>query len=76
MILKSHSLMLGYRQFEASFQRREGKLHLNIEGIGPLSPSDYIKNGFRVLRASTEELQALVQGGYESRATLLRFLSE
>ncbi|MBX7058086.1 MAG: hypothetical protein K1X75_08455 [Leptospirales bacterium] len=76
MIVKSHSLMLGYRQFDAQFRRHNGKLVLSVEDIGPISPSDYIKNGFRVLRASTEELQALVQGGYESRTALLRFFSD
>ncbi|MCR9142034.1 MAG: hypothetical protein NXI24_07265 [bacterium] len=72
MRVKSHSLMLGYREFEASIRMRGGKPTVVLEQIGPLTASDYIKNGFSVKSATKAEIKGLIDGGYESRRLLLR----
>ena len=72
MRLKSHSLMLGDREFQASIRVRDGKPLVVLDQIGPLLPSDYIKNGFSVKNATRTEIEALINGGYESRRLLLR----
>lgn len=51
---------------------RDGKPIVVLEQIGPLLASDYIKNGFSVKSATRAEIQALIDGGYESRRLLLR----
>lgn len=72
MIIKSHSIMLGYRQYEALLRWEGKRLVLMVSGIGPISPDNYIKNGFRVIKASRRELQGLVASGYESSSAFLR----
>lgn len=72
MRLKSHSLMLGYREFEGSIRMRGGRPTLVLDQLGPLQVSDYIKNGFTVKSATKAEIRALIEGGYESRRLLLR----
>ncbi len=72
MRIKSHSLMLGYREFQATLRMRDGKPLLVLDQIGPLTASDYIKNGFTVKEATRSEIQGLIDGGYESRRLLLR----
>jgi len=75
MKLKSHSLMLGYKEWEARMQRRGRDMVLVIDGLGAISPTDYMKNGFKVQEARREELEQLVEGGYESRRAILRLYS-
>ncbi len=73
MVVKSYSLLLGYRQYQALLRRQGKRLILVVNGIGPLSPGNYIKNGFRVIKASRLELQGLVEGGYERPRAFLRY---
>lgn len=75
MKLKSHSLMLGYREWEGKLERRGKNIVLVLQGLGAISPTDYMKNGFRVLDGRRNELEGLVEGGYESRRALLRLYS-
>ncbi len=72
MRLKSHSLMLGYREFQAWLRRQDGKVVVVLEELGPIQVVDYIKNGFSVKEATEEEMHALVKAGYESSRLLLR----
>jgi hypothetical protein len=74
MRLKSHSLMLGYREWDASMVKNGADWRLVLESIGPVGPVDYMKNGFRIVEASREEIEALIAGGYENRRALLRYL--
>ena len=74
MRIKACSLFMGYREYEASLvQNFKGKCFVYVEGIGQLSPMEYVRHGFRVMQAKTSELEALVAAGYESRRLLMRF---
>ena len=74
MKLKACSLLLGYREYQASLARNpKGKYFLNVENIGELPPAEYVRHGFRVLEAKNSELEALIAGGYESKRLLMRF---
>lgn len=76
MKFKSHSLILGYREFTGKLSRQSGENILILEGKGAILPIDYKKNGFMVLEASRAELESLVEAEYESRTTLLKFLDQ
>ncbi len=73
MLLKSYSLFIGYREIKGVMKKKNGKFILNLEGIGEMYPYDYIRHGFRVMQANKTEIEALVEGGYESKRLLLRF---
>ncbi len=66
MKVKTVSLFLGYRELQASLKKKGAKYRLYVEDLGEIAPVEYIRQGFRITEASKEELQALVQGGYES----------
>lgn len=71
--LKACSIFLGYREFNASLKRENKRYILQVEEMGDLSPSEYIRHGFRIIKANRKEVEALVDGGYENRRILLRF---
>ncbi len=68
MKVKSHSLMLGYREYAAAVERGpDGRALLIVDGLGPVSSLEYIKHGFKVLEASPREIALLQQAEYPIR---------
>ena len=73
MILKSYSLFIGYKELKGVIKKKGDKFILELDEIGEMLPYEYIRHGFRVLKADRKELEALVSGGYETKRLLLRF---
>ena len=68
MKLKSYSIMLGYKEYNAKImQNHEKKIILYIDGIGPISPANYVKNAFKPTDITSRELDLLIHGGYENQ---------
>lgn len=68
MIVKSYSLMLGYREYTARVERGpDGRALLFVEDIGPISSLDYIKHGFKIVEASEREVDLLRKAEYPIR---------
>lgn len=68
MKIKSHSLMLGYREYTARVGRGpDGRALLMVDDIGPLPALDYIKHGFKIVEASEREIGLLRQAEYPIR---------
>lgn len=55
---------MGFREFQGQIVREGERMVLHLEGHGPITPLDYIKQGFRVLEASPEELKVMSLAGY------------
>lgn len=68
MKVKSHSIMIGYQEYEAKMGRAaDGRPLLMVDSIGPLTALDYIKHGFMVLDCTPQEKALLKQGEYPVR---------
>ena len=69
MIVKSHSMFLGYKEYQAHFVTEEssGAIMLELQGYGVISPLQFIKHGFTVELATAEEHSMLIQHGYDTR---------
>lgn len=64
MIVKMHSLHYGYKELQANLERHNGQVVLVVDGIGMVSPLEFIKQGFSVKMASPQEVSLLQQAGY------------
>ena len=64
MRVKSHSMMLGYREFEARIKPSK-PVQLELEGHGDLSHLEYIKHGFKIVHASDQEMAILKEAGFK-----------
>ena len=64
MILKCYSMHLGFREFTGKLLMEEGRPVLMLDDFGKITPLDYIKQGFKVIDASPDELQSLHLAGY------------
>lgn len=68
MKVKIHSIMLGYKEAEARIEKdAKGRPVLVVDGVGPVSSLEYIKQGFKLVEASTHELGVLREAGYPMR---------
>ena len=71
MKVKIHSIMLGYKEAEARIEKdAKGRPVLMVEGVGPVSSLEYIKQGFKMVQASAQELSVLRAAGYPMRNEL------
>ena len=68
MKVKIHSIMLGYKEAEARIEKdQKGKPVLVVDGVGPVSSLEYIKQGFKMVEASAHEVSVLRSAGYPMR---------
>ena len=67
MKVKTFSIMLGYREFDARVRTDVNPAMLELDGYGPLPPLDFIKHGVKILEAKEAELRILKQAGYNIR---------
>ena len=73
MKVKSYSLMLGYKEFDAQLIKKNERFLLKIAELGEIDRQEYIRHGFRVIEAETKELKALVAIGFEKKSIFSRF---
>lgn len=60
--------MLGYKEAEARIEKdQKGKPVLVVDGVGPVSSLEYIKQGFKMVEASAHEVSVLRAAGYPMR---------
>jgi len=71
MKIKSYSMFMGIRDYNARLVQVENHHVLELEGHGQISPLDYIKQGCRVIEATPDELRKLKQAGYSVRVESL-----
>jgi hypothetical protein len=64
MKVKAHSLMIGYKEFEGKIDKRTSPPVLTLNDLGPVSPLEFIKQGFKLLEATPQEVAALKGLGY------------
>ncbi len=64
---------MGYEKHKASIYRKDNTYQLHVEGLGFIDPRQYVHNGFQVLQANSQELEALIAAGYESPRIRMRF---
>jgi hypothetical protein len=55
---------LGFREFTGKLYIDEGQKVLVLDNFGKITPLEYIKQGFRVMEASQEELKSMDIAGY------------
>lgn len=67
MIVKMHSMMLGYKEFSGKVENHGGKPVLIVDSIGYISPLEFIRQGCSLKLATDSEIRALKQGGYKFR---------
>lgn len=65
--MKSYSLILGYRNFEGHLDTSRVPPVLMLEGHGPVTPMEFLKNQFYVLKAAPGEIERLRKAGYDVR---------
>ena len=65
MKFKCYSMHLGFREFTGKLSSQEGQVFLMLDGYGKITPLDYIKQGFRVMEASPEDLKSMHLAGYD-----------
>lgn len=72
MKIKIYSLHLGYREADAKIEKdAKGRHVLVVDGVGPVSALDYIKQGMKLLSASEHEVTILKQAGYPMKNELI-----
>ena len=64
MKFKCYSMHLGFREFKGRLVLEEGVKVLKLDDFGTITPLDYIKQGFRVMEASPDELKSMDLAGY------------
>ncbi len=73
MKIKSYSLLLGYKEFDAHLIKKNEEILLKVAGLGGIDRQEYIRHGFRVIEAETKELRILVAAGFEKKSIFSRF---
>lgn len=72
MRIKSHSIMIGYNQYEARLAKNGQDVGIETRELGWITKDDYVRHGFTVEQASRAEIQGLIDAGYENSRILLR----
>jgi len=70
--VKLHSIRFGYREAVAKIDKDEkGRIILVVDGVGPISALEYIKQGLKLVEASDGEVSILRSAGYPMRNEMI-----
>ena len=67
MVIKTHSIMYGYKELQGRLEKHAGQPLLVVDELGPVTPLEFIKQGLSIKLASPQELAMLKAAGYNVR---------